>query len=39
MSSLDVEVLPFALGAAISPGVLTFELLMLSGKAQPKLRA
>lgn len=39
MSSLYVEVLPLALGAAISPGVLTLELLILSGKVQPKLRA
>ena len=39
MSSLFVEVLPFALGAAVSPGVLTLELLILTGKTQPKLRA
>jgi Sap, sulfolipid-1-addressing protein len=39
MASLYVEVLPLALGAAVSPGVLTLELLILSGKVQPKLRA
>ncbi len=39
MSSLYLDVLPLALGAAISPAVLTLELLILSGKVQPKLRA
>jgi Sap, sulfolipid-1-addressing protein len=39
MSSLYVEVLPLALGAAASPAVLTLELLILSGKTQPKARA
>jgi hypothetical protein len=32
MSSLYASVLPLALGAAISPAVLTIELLILSGK-------
>jgi len=39
MSSLYASVLPFALGAAISPTLLTIELLILSGKAHPKSRA
>jgi hypothetical protein len=39
VGSLYVDVLPLALGAAVSPGVLTLELLILSGKVQPKLRA
>jgi hypothetical protein len=30
MSSLYVEVLPLAIGAAISPGVLTLELLLIT---------
>lgn len=38
MSSLSVEVLPLALGAAVSPAVLTLELLILSGRTQPKAR-
>jgi len=32
-------VLPFALGAAVSPTLLTLELLILAGKVQPKVRA
>ena len=39
MSSLYAQVLPFALGAAVSPTLLTLELLILAGKAQPKIRA
>lgn len=36
---LYAAVLPFALGAMISPTVLTLEVLILSGKRDPKLRA
>jgi len=39
VTSLYANVLPFALGAAISPTLLTLELLILSGKTQPKARA
>ncbi len=39
MSGLVLSVLPFALGAAVSPTLLTLELLILSGKTRPKARA
>jgi hypothetical protein len=39
MDSLYASVLPFALGAAVSPTLLTIELLILSGKTKPKARA
>jgi len=39
MSGLYASVLPLALGAAVSPTLLTVELLLLSGKTQPKARA
>jgi len=39
VSSLYAQVLPFALGAAVSPTLLTLELLILAGKAQPKVRS
>jgi hypothetical protein len=39
VSGLYASVLPFALGAAVSPTLLTVELLILSGKTQPKARA
>jgi hypothetical protein len=39
VSSLYASVLPFALGAAVSPTLLTLEFLILAGKAQPKVRA
>jgi hypothetical protein len=37
--SLYASVLPYALGAAVSPTLLTIELLILSGKRHPKARA
>lgn len=39
MGGLYAQVLPFALGAAVSPTLLTLELLILAGKTQPKARA
>jgi hypothetical protein len=39
VSSLYAQVLPFALGAAVSPTLLTLEFLILAGKVQPKVRA
>ena len=39
MTGLYASVLPFALGAAVSPTLLTIELLILSGRNQPKARA
>jgi len=39
MAGLVVSVLPFALGAAISPMILTVELMILAGKTRPKARA
>lgn len=39
MSGLALSVVPFALGAAVSPTLLTVELMILSGKARPKARA
>ena len=39
MVSPYVSVLPLALGAAVSPGLLTIELLILSSKIRPKARA
>ena len=39
MPSLYASVLPFALGAAVSPTLLTLELLILAGKTQPKIRS
>jgi len=39
MSGLLLQVLPFAIGAAVSPTLLTLELLVLTGKTDPKSRA
>lgn len=39
MSDLLLRVLPFALGAAVSPTLLTLELLILTGKTDRKARA
>lgn len=39
MTSLLAHVLPFALGAAVSPTLLTLELLILTGRHNPKVRA
>lgn len=39
MSGLLLSVLPFALGAAVSPTLLTLELLILTGRNRPKSRA
>lgn len=39
MSSLLLSVLPFALGAAVSPTLLTLELLILTGRTHRKSRA
>ena len=39
MSGLILQVLPFAVGAAISPTVLTLEVFILASNKQPKARA
>jgi hypothetical protein len=39
VTHLLLAVLPFALGAAVSPTLLTLELLILAGKTKPKARA
>ncbi len=39
VTHLLLAVLPFALGAAVSPTLLTLELLILTGRTQPKARA
>ena len=39
MPSLVLAIIPFGLGAAINPTALTVELLILTGKRQPKARA
>lgn len=39
MTSLPLEVVPYAVGAAVSPAALVVELLILSGSRSPKARA
>ena len=39
MAPVALEVLPYAVGAAVSPAALVVELLILSGSRQPKARA